>query len=70
MNAYHTKTLELFFLFQDAIQTLSSRLNLSKDIKELEFNTYQGKRESELTLSICRNLAVVLACLADKLAGE
>lgn len=54
---------------RDAIQTLSSRLNLSKDLKELEFNTYQGKRESELTLSICRNLAVVLACLADKLAG-
>ncbi|XP_015770540.1 PREDICTED: RING finger and SPRY domain-containing protein 1-like [Acropora digitifera] len=54
---------------KDAIQTLSSRLNLSKNLKKLVFHTDQGKRESVLTPSICRNLGVVLACLADKLAG-
>ncbi|XP_073234022.1 RING finger and SPRY domain-containing protein 1-like [Porites lutea] len=54
---------------RDAIHTLSSRLRLSKDLQTLVFHTNQGRRESELTPSICRNLAVVLACLADKLAG-
>lgn len=54
---------------KDAIQTLSSRLNLSKNLKKLVFHTDQGTRESILTPSICRNLGVVLACLADKLAG-
>ena len=57
------------FPFKDAIQTLSSRLNLSKNLKRLVFNTERDHRDSELTPSICRNLAVVLACLADKLAG-
>lgn len=54
---------------KDAIQTLLSRLNLSKNLKKLVFCTAQGTRESALTPSVCRNLAVVLACLADKLAG-
>lgn len=54
---------------RDGIMTLSSRLNLSKNLKKLVFTTDQGTRESKLTPSICRNLAVVLACLADKLAG-
>ncbi|XP_078364575.1 RING finger and SPRY domain-containing protein 1-like [Oculina patagonica] len=54
---------------RDAIHTLSSRLNLSKNLKRLVFNTERDRREGELTPSICRNLAVVLACLAEKLAG-
>lgn len=54
---------------RDAIQTLSSKLNLSKSLKKLVFNTQRDHRQNELTPSICRNLAVVLACLADKLAG-
>lgn len=54
---------------RDAIKTLSSKLNLSKSLKKLVFNTERDHRQNELTSSICRNLAVVLACLADKLAG-
>lgn len=54
---------------RQAIQTLSSRLNLSRNLRRLVFDTEQDHREGDLTPSICRNLAVVLACLAEKLAG-
>ena len=36
----------------------------------LQFHTKVDKREGPMVPSVCRNLAVVLGCLAEKLAGE
>jgi len=57
-------------VFQDGINALVSKLNLSKDTDYLRFYTKVDSRETPLKPAICRNLAVVLACLADKLAGR
>ncbi|EDO29990.1 predicted protein [Nematostella vectensis] len=54
---------------RDAISLLVTRLNLSKTSSKIELQTRTSKRSSALEPAICRNLAAVLACLADKLAG-